>query len=437
VGRCFLAPRRQCFKWRANGGIVVETPSEEAMSQTEPRRAVPAHVPPHLVREYPFRRGRLSTRDAYDIVDEVHANWPEAFFVEDLYPGKSGWVFRRAEDVREIFFDTEHFTSVDMSPYAGLSGGGWNMVPVEVDPPQHSFFRGLLNPMFTPKRMAALEGDIRSHAQGFIAAFSDRGRCEFVREFGLEFPIKVFLGLMGLPLSLTKQFLTWEKGLISAGSLEEISDATNAVVDYLRAEIAERQVRPREDFISYGIAAELRGRKLTPEELLGFCFNLYVGGLDTIASHMGHQFRHLAMHPEHQALLRAEPERISDAVDELMRAYPAVTIGRICVKERQLRGVTIMPGERVNVSATLAGRDPQEYERATEVILDRKPKHVSFGFGSHLCIGIHLAKRELRIAMEEFLASVPQFRLDPDEPLSWEIGAVVQLRNLPLVWDAK
>jgi cytochrome P450 len=395
----------------------------------------PAHVPQELVREYPFRRGRFSDRKAHDIISEVHATLPEAFYVMDLYPGKSGWVFRRAEDVRTLLFDGERFSPIHTTPFAQLSGGGWLPIPVESEGAQHLFYRALLNPLFTPKKMAALEDEIRSMAQEYIGAFKDKGRCEFVQDFALEFPIKVFLKLMGLPLSYAQQFLAWEKLLISGGTLDDMKAGIVPVIDYLRKEIEDRKLNPREDIITYAATAELRGRKLDAGELLGFCFNMYVGGLDTVSSHMAHMFRHLADNPEQQALLRAHPERISDAVEEMMRGYASVTISRICVKETELRGVKLMPGDRVAVSVALAGRDPIEYENADTIDFDRKSKYASFGQGAHLCIGIHLAKRELRIAIEEMLNLVPTFRVAPDAKIKYDIGNVVQMTELPLVWD--
>ena len=119
-----------------------------------------------------------------------------------------------------------------------------------------------------------------------------------------------------------------------------------------------------------------------------------------------------------------------------MRAYAAVTTFRTCVKETEIQGVRILPGDKVAMSTTLAGRDPQEYERPNEVILDRKPRHVSFAYGPHLCVGMHLARREMRIALEEFLAAVPEFRIADGATISCHLGGMIQPSTLPLVWAA-
>jgi cytochrome P450 len=149
---------------------------------------------------------------------------------------------------------------------------------------------------------------------------------------------------------------------------------------------------------------------------------------------MGLQFRHLAEHHEHQATLRAHPEMINDAVEEMMRGYAAVTTFRTCTQPIKIQGVQFLPGDKIAMATTLAGRDPEAYERPNEIILDRKAQHVAFAHGPHLCVGLHLARREMRIAMQEFLANIPTFGLEPGAVIRHHLG-MVQPVELPLVWD--
>ncbi|MHC0054674.1 cytochrome P450 [Actibacterium sp. D379-3] len=254
-------------------------------------------------------------------------------------------------------------------------------------------------------------------------------------DFAFEFPIKVFMELMGLPQDRTAEFLEWETGLLHSNDLQVIAGATRKVVDYLRGEIADRRATPRDDLITYGVQAEIDGRNLTEDEVLGFCFNLFIGGLDTVSTHMGLQFRHLATHPAHQAQLRAEPTLIPAAIDEMMRAYPAVTTFRTCIKEYEIKGVKMMPGDKVVMSTTLAGRDPEEFENPDEVRFERAARGLSFGYGPHLCVGMHLARREMRIAMEEFLANIPEFRQAEGHVPMTRLGMITPV-DLPLRWQA-
>ena len=398
---------------------------------------LPAHVSQDLVRDYPITYGGVTEENPFTTMIPGLHKLPEVFYALDAYPGFTpAWIVRRTEDLRKIYFDTEHFSNKDFAPFAKIIGETWSSLPAETDPPMHALYRAFVNPIFTPKAMTKLEGRIRDHAREYVEGFKTAGRCEFMADFAFEFPIKIFLELMGLPLELTPRFMAWEMDLLHNSDMGRLAQATRNVVDYLRGEIADREVNPRDDLISYGVKATVDGRKLTNDELVGFTFNLFIGGLDTVSTNMGWQFRHLAEHPEDQRMLRANPSMIPDAIDEMMRAYGAVTTFRTCIKETEIRGVKMMPGDKVAMSTAIAGRDPQEYDRPNEVILTRKPHHVSFGYGPHLCVGMHLARREMRIAMEEILVGLPEFCVADGQTLHAHLGGIIQPVELPIVWNA-
>lgn len=396
----------------------------------------PAHVPEALVRDYPIRYGTTIDENPFErIIPAIHAEMPEIFYAMDAYPGGSpAWILRRAEDMRAVYFDTEHFSNKDFAPFAKLVGESWSSLPAETDPPMHALYRAFVNPLFAPKAMVLLEDRIRGYARDYLATLAPRGGCEFMNDFAFEFPIKVFLELMGLPIELAPTFLTWEMDLLHNNDLGAIAAATRNVVDYLRGEIARCKTKPGNDLISYGVTAQIDGRGLTDDELVGFTFNLFIGGLDTVSTNMAWQFRHLAEHQDDQARLRANPALINDAIGEMMRAYGAVTTYRTCAKAITVNGVTFQPGDKIAMATPLAGRDPMEFEAPNDVRLDRHPRHLSFGYGPHLCVGMHLARREMRIALEEFLAGVPPFRLDPDQPCQTRLGGIIQPATLPLIW---
>ena len=304
------------------------------MTLNFPTIAAPKHVPEALIRPFPFIFGTTTDKDPFnDLAAQVHEG-PDIFYALHAYPGGTpAWIVRKTQDLRNIYFDTEHFSNKDFSPFSKLIGETWNNLPAETDPPMHALYRAFVNPIFTPKAMAKLEDRIRQYAVEFIEPFHSNGACEFMSDFAFEFPIKVFMELMGLPLERTKQFLEWEMGLLHNHDLGKIAAATRSVVDYLRGEIEDRRKNPTDDLITYGVQAKIEGRDLTEDELVGFTFNLFIGGLDTVSTHMGLQARHLAEHPDHQASLRANPDRIPEAIEEMMRAYAAVTTFRTCKKE--------------------------------------------------------------------------------------------------------
>ncbi|EEA02616.1 cytochrome P450 [Burkholderia sp. H160] len=397
---------------------------------------LPSHVPPELVRPYPLMGQRTISDNPYStVIPEVHEG-PAVFYTVDGYHGLHPmWVFRKYGDVQTIYADTEHFTSKDFAPFAPLTNQTWNLVPAESDPPLHALHRQIVNPLFTPKRMAGLEQQVREVARAAVARFKDKGECDFMAEMAFEFPIVVFLQLMGLPVEGLSRFLAWERKLTHPDSIEEIIEGTMQVTEFLREVIADRKRNPVDDFISYGIQAEVGGRKLTDDELIGFCFNLFVGGLDTVSTNMGWHFRHLAEHPEHQRELRRDPTKIPMAIEELLRAYSAVTTNRKCVKPVQIGGVQLMPGDIVALSTPLANRDPEIFPEPNVVKLDRNPRHTAFATGIHRCVGAPLARRELIIAMEEMLSVLPEFRIKPRAVLQTCMGPIMQPTALPLVWN--
>lgn len=395
---------------------------------------IPAHIPLPLVRTYPLGRGKVTTEHPHDVVSRIHREFPAAFFVPNLSALGGGWVFRRAEDIRRIWADPVNFSSRQIAPYAQFAGGTWQMVPAEQDPPKHRLYRKLLNPLFTAKAIAERTEQLREMARTYIAAFRDKGRCEIMEDFCLRFPIMVFLKLMNMPESRVEEFLHWEITMLRSGDIEKITQATKEVCNYLKQEINARRQYSGSDLISFALSAEIDGRKLNEDELIGLCFNLYLGGLDTVTAHMSQIFRFLGENPQHQAELRKHPEGIDAAIDELMRVHGSITLMRTCIHEQEISGVTIKPGDYVAVSSALASRDPEEYDNPDVVDFQRRPRLLSFGTGPHMCIGKHLAMLELRIAIEEFLASIPPFHVDQRTTIESDLGVVFIPSKVDIIW---
>ncbi len=397
---------------------------------------VPAHVPSELVCEdYPFIMGGQTAQNPFNSMVPALHDGPDLIYSTNFYPGfQPAWIPRRLKTLQTLYMDTEHFSSEAFSPFPMLIGENWSLVPVEIDPPAHSMYRTLLNPLFTPARMRALEDRVREAARDTIAQFKDSDECEFMSAFALRFPIIVFLDLMGLPRDRMEQFLEWEFMLLHSLDIEDVAKGTRLSVDYLREVIEDRRKNPGDDLVSFAVTAAVEGRKLNDDELIGLCFNLFIGGLDTVSTNIAWQIRHLAEHPEDQRRLRADPSLIPAAVEEMYRRYAAVTTFRTCIKQTSLHGVTIMPGDKIAMPTTLANTDPAAWDRPFDVDFDRTPRHITFAYGIHRCIGAPLARRESVMAIEELLAAIPEFRVAEGEDLITELGPILQPKNLPLVW---
>jgi cytochrome P450 len=400
-------------------------------------QSVPSHVPRNLIRPYPFVLGARTRSDPFnELVPAIHQG-PEIFYSpENVTATGPAWIVRRAADLRCIYQDTGNFSSANASPFAEMLGEDWLQIPFEIDPPAHKAYRSIVNPLFFPKAVNALDAKMRFYARQSATALAGRGTCEFLADFAFTFPIQIFLELMNLPQTEIKTFLEWETGLLHPSDKPQLLGAARHVVDFLRDLIEQRKRKPGDDIISHAVKAYIEGRKLNDDELLGYSFNLFIGGLDTVSSNICLHFWHLAKHGAHQKLLRENPALITPAIEEFLRAYANVTTFRTCTNPTTVSGVTFMPGDKIAMSTTLAGRDPQEYERPNDVVLDRDPRHLSFAHGPHVCVGMNLARREIKVAMEEFLAAVPQFELAQDADIEFLVHTNIQPVALPLQWDA-
>ncbi|MFA7556061.1 MAG: cytochrome P450 [Spongiibacteraceae bacterium] len=399
-------------------------------------QAFPSHVPPELVMEFPLTTRTLNYENPFNtLVPELHKG-PSIFWSTNAFPGPTGgWVIRRQEDLKSLYEHTAEFVKRGNTGFSALIGEDWDIVPSELDAPKHTAFRRALEPVFSPKRMAELESKVLNRASDLIAKFKDKGEVEFIKAFATPFPCTIVLDLLGLPQDRLDEFLDWEYGLIHKESLEERKQAVMSVRNCLWEEIEKREKNPTDDLISNALNLEADGRKWTRDEVFGHCFNLFIGGLDTVTANLGLHFTHLATHLDDQRELREDPQKIDLAIPELMRAYAAVTTARVCAKDFTLHGVTIKAGDLVAMSTPLGSNDPEVYDAPELVKIDRRPLHLSFGHGIHRCLGAHLARRELKVAMTEMLQQLPEFRLKPGTKVGYYMSNVIHVDKLPLVWS--
>jgi cytochrome P450 len=351
------------------------------------------------------------------------------------YLGNPGlWVFTRAADMREALQQPNLFSS-DRETFAPLIGETWRMVPVENDPPLHTEFRMMLNPLFSPKRMEAMRDGIRARAVSLIEAFKARGECEFMDEFARPFPVTVFLQFVGISDERREEFQQWGRDLLHGGDLPTRARGVRSIVDYMRELIADRRINPRDDFITFILNGKVEGRPLTEDEVVGCAFLVFLAGLDTVAATLSFLFLHLARHPEHQAELRANPALIPGAVEELMRVYGILPMTRTATRDVEFAGVQMKKGDLISCPPQLANIDPQDVARPDEIDFTRTDNHhMGFAYGPHRCIGSHLARLELTIAFEECLSRLSPFRVKDGAPPIVHAGTVWGADELRLAW---
>jgi cytochrome P450 len=273
-------------------------------------------------------------------------------------------------------------------------------------------------------------------AENLIEAMAQKKEAELMTAFARPFPISVFLSLMGLPLELAPKFMAWEEGLLHGETVQESADAAFAIKAYLTEVIAERRRSPADDLVTFAVTSTVDGRPLTDEEIMGICFLLYVAGLDTVASTLGFIFRRLAMSPEDQKILRDEPALRTAAIEEYLRVFSTTVSNRLVTRDIDFHGAPLKAGDRVYLCWALSGLDDREFPDPYRFDFRRESvRHTTFAVGPHRCIGSHLARRELKIALDLMLDRIPPFRVKPGERVVTHSTSVFGVDNLPLVWD--
>jgi cytochrome P450 len=406
------------------------------MTAREASRAkAPDHVPPELVWDRDFAAFLSELDDPYLAAGRLH-DGPGVLWVTNASNGKPAWVLTRHALIEEGFADWRRFSSRRGDLIGAVMQSDWLLLPVEADPPAHAEYRQILRPFFTPAAIAARTGEVQAMCDALIDRFAARGSCEFIGEFAAILPNAVFLSLMGMPQEMLPQFLQWEETAIHGDDDAERLAAGAAIIGYLKGFIAEQQARPTTELMRGILAGRMKARALDEAEILGICYLLFVAGLDTVFSSLGWIMRHLAMDAGLQARLRAAPQDIPAAVEEFTRAFGVSAPSRVVAEDMVFHGVPMKKGEDVLLPTYLAGRDPRAFANPHVIDIDRHPRHVTFGLGPHVCLGIHLAKREMTIVIESFLSRMKNLRVPQGGAFEFHTTSTIGLDRLTLAWDA-
>ncbi len=413
-----------------------------------PRAPQPAHVPDRLVYDFDlFGDARLKAI-GHDRILELARTAPPVFWT----PHNGGhWMLCSYDAAYKAARDPDSFTS-EFTPFAKVKAMMENLpegvrrplvpVPINLDPPEHAKYRAPLNSAFSPRAVMALRDEFRALAIGLIEQARPNGGCEFMTEIAEPLPVTLFLRIFGLPAERQREYRDLAAEDL-AGIGQSIADPSAVqrrlwqIVDICRDTLLERQANPQDDLISSLWKLEIDGKPMTLADMENFSIVLFLGGLDTVMNGMGHGIRHLAMNPELQARLRAEPKLIPDAAEEILRRYTFTVPPRMVAKDLVFDGVEMKKGERAYIFLPAADLDSSHFPCPERFDLQRENKaHIAFGTGVHRCVGSHLARVELQTLYEVFLARIPQFRLDPDRLVTFHGGHVIGPDALHLLWDA-
>jgi len=373
--------------------------------------------------------------DPYPIQDDLRQRCPIAH--TDRFGG--GWLPTRYADVADIAYDTERFSSrsIIMSnfrpPLEAAPVGG--SPPISSDPPFHHDARKLLLPAFTNTAVARQEARTRALCHSLIDAFSGLDVVDAARDYAQHIPMRVIADMLGFPAEDGPQFRQFVENTLEGVNLppDERIARMSALFDYLLAQIHDHIDNPRDDLTSFLINAELYGRKLEPSHVAGTMALLLIAGIDTTWSAIGASLWHLAKVPADRERIVAEPALLPTAMEEFLRAYAPVTMARLVKNDMQWNGVDMKADDWILLSFPAANRDPAQFDQAADVVVDRQVnRHAAFGLGIHRCVGSHLARMELRVALEVWLARIPVFSLADPSAVTWSTGQIRGPRTLPL-----
>ncbi len=354
--------------------------------------------------------------------------------------GSGHWIVSRYEDVRHVLRTPEVFSS-DLE--AVDIGQDRPLIPLQIDPPEHARYRRVIDPTLAPREVEPMEEGVRALANRLIDGFVERGEVDAHADFAVPFPCTVFLQLCDLPLDNITQFLEWKDNIVrpavtDPGEAARLRRRTaQAIYEYFGAEIDRRVSEPGTDLLSRFLSAEVEGRRMSREEMLDICFLFLLGGLDTVTATLDCSLAHLAAHPEHRRTLVEDPSRIDDVVEELLRLHtPVMQVLRVVTQHVELHGVQMQPGDTVVVMLGAADTDVDEFgaDAGTFVAERGANRHLAFGGGPHRCLGSHLARLELRVALGEWHRRIPEYRVAGGAALAYSPG-IREIAELPLVFE--
>jgi cytochrome P450 len=317
------------------------------------------------------------------------------------------------------------------------------LIPLQIDPPKHVKYRRILDPLFAPRSMAALEAEVTELVVQLLDGFAEEGSCDLNEAFSVPLPCTVFLRLLGLPMSDLDQFLAMKEGIIRPdgdtpeAQARQRSATAASIYDYFAQTIESRRHQPTDDLLTRIMEAELDGEPLSDDEIADICFLFIIAGLDTVTDSLNCIFAHLAQHRDDQLQVRRDPSVIPSAIEELLRwESPVPAVARVATQDTEIAGCPIQAGEQVMLLIASANTDESAQRDLASVDLARNPNaHLAFGGGVHRCLGSHLARLELRVALREFHQRIGEYSLAPGTVLQYTAG-LRSLHELPIVFTA-
>ena len=323
-------------------------------------------MPRELVRSLGLIEGPEFLAAPHDYMAGLHRTMPPIVYNLGSDHVPPAWQVLKYDDAYFVLRHAEYFTAEGIGPFPRDPDDYWKIIPLEIDPPDHRKYRALVDPLVSPKAVGLLEASIRRLANELIDAFIDKGECEFARDFGRPLPVGVFLDIMGLPRSMMDEFVRWAMGLLHAQDRQVAKQSMDEVTEYLNRVIREKAMHPDGLLVSAIVNGKPGGEEMTPREIFGFVFFIFIAGLDTVFATLNNVFVWLAENPDRRREIAETPDNIANVVEELLRVFSVTFSGRTATQDVELRGVKILKGEQGDVDPARlqlrSGRVPRSAE---------------------------------------------------------------------------
>ncbi len=354
----------------------------------------------------------------------------------------STWLPTRYQDVVDLAHDIGHFSSTEIMviPFTGEPSDDpvleYGAPPISADPPLHTWTRRLLLPWFSHRKVEEYEPMTRKLCAELVDGLVLSGSADAAGDYAQQIPVRVIASILGVPSSLSDTFTGWVRDVLEFADQPELRRrGVEGLIEFFVEEVARRKKQPGDDLLSDLLHSEVDGVPVEESVVLGVAALVLVAGVDTTWSAIGSSLWHLATHPADRRRMVSEPDVMPLAVEELLRAYSPVTMARVVTEDVEFRGCPMKAGDRVLMNFPAANRDPEAFADPDQVVLDRVlNRHVAFGSGIHRCAGSNLARMELRVALEEWMRRIPEFRLADGAEVTWAGGQVRGPRRVPVVF---
>lgn len=393
---------------------------------------IPKHVPRELITSVDWYGMIDQGGDPFPQLAKLHDGKPIVYVPSNARNIHGSWLLTREAEMRAVMMDSEHFTSNKISGFDQvIEGFDGQLIPTEVDPPDHAAFRAFMTPFFSPRRIAELEPIVRDRVRDVIARVGPKGRCEFMADAAYHMSIAPWCEVMGMRYEDADDWIRFPVQILQY--TDDRPKVMAEMIETAKALYQERKGTDAEGLIANFINSPIDGEVLSKPSAIGFIIFMLIAGVDTVGGTTGFAIKCLAEDSELRARLIANKEDIAPFVEEVLRRYAVVATNRYVKKDIELGGVAMRKGDNVILPMALANSDPEASECPMQLDLERdRSRTMTFGAGIHMCIGSRMARALINIAIEEWLAAIPEFAIDSEEPLVARVGDVIALTSLPL-----